>query len=290
MTIATGTDFSQAAATATDVAAALAQRMQDDLVLVHVVGSDAPPSGAGRDDSVQRRLEAEVQRLQPVRVQGVLTGGEPHQQIVAIGVETGARLLVLGSVGQGRTRPWVLGSVADKVAQHSPVPVLVVRDGARLLAWLRQERPLAVLVGVEPTAGSLAALTWAQSLRRVGPCSVTATQVVWPPELQPVAGPGRQIPLDVLDPEVAGRLREELRTWAQRAGLAAETTFDVRPGWGRVDSHLLQVAAEGKADLVVVGTHQRAGIARLWQGSVSRGVLHDSPVSVACVPMLVAGR
>jgi nucleotide-binding universal stress UspA family protein len=39
-----------------------------------------------------------------------------------------------------------------------------------------------------------------------------------------------------------------------------------------------------QAALLVVGTHQRAGIARLWQGSVSRGVLHAAAMSVACVP------
>jgi len=60
--------------------------------------------------------------------------------------------------------------------------------------------------------------------------------------------------------------------------------FVVRPGWGRVDSHLTQLAAEAEVDLLVVGTHKRAGIARLWQGAVSRGVLHGASMSVACIP------
>jgi nucleotide-binding universal stress UspA family protein len=58
----------------------------------------------------------------------------------------------------------------------------------------------------------------------------------------------------------------------------------VSPGWGRVDTHLTLLAAESKVDLLVVGTHQRAGAARLWQGSVSRGVLHEALGNVACVP------
>ena len=33
-----------------------------------------------------------------------------------------------------------------------------------------------------------------------------------------------------------------------------------------------------------MGTHQRAWIPRVWQGSVSRGVVHRSSCNVACVP------
>jgi nucleotide-binding universal stress UspA family protein len=44
------------------------------------------------------------------------------------------------------------------------------------------------------------------------------------------------------------------------------------------------LAAEAKADLLVVGTHQRSRSARLWQGSVSRGVLHHASCNVVCVP------
>jgi nucleotide-binding universal stress UspA family protein len=34
----------------------------------------------------------------------------------------------------------------------------------------------------------------------------------------------------------------------------------------------------------VIGTHQRAGLARLWLGSVSRGVLRNASTNVVCVP------
>jgi nucleotide-binding universal stress UspA family protein len=38
------------------------------------------------------------------------------------------------------------------------------------------------------------------------------------------------------------------------------------------------------ADLVVIGTNQRAGLARVWQGSVSRHLLHTADGDVATVP------
>ncbi|MEO6602267.1 MAG: universal stress protein, partial [Polyangiaceae bacterium] len=62
------------------------------------------------------------------------------------------------------------------------------------------------------------------------------------------------------------------------------TKFVVRGGWGCIDSHLAQLAAEAGTELLVVGTHQRAWAARAWQGSVSRGAIHQASSNVACIP------
>ena len=58
----------------------------------------------------------------------------------------------------------------------------------------------------------------------------------------------------------------------------------LEPNLGRVDSALIQFARERAHDLLVVGSHQRQGFQRLWQTSVSRGVLHHAPMGVAVVP------
>ncbi|HEU4535329.1 MAG TPA: universal stress protein, partial [Polyangiaceae bacterium] len=44
------------------------------------------------------------------------------------------------------------------------------------------------------------------------------------------------------------------------------------------------LAEERQADLLVVGTHHRAGAARIWPGSVSRGAMRLATMGVACVP------
>jgi nucleotide-binding universal stress UspA family protein len=51
-----------------------------------------------------------------------------------------------------------------------------------------------------------------------------------------------------------------------------------------VDAQLIGLATKAQADLIVVGTHQWHGLSRLQHGSVSRGILHHAPMSVACVP------
>lgn len=58
----------------------------------------------------------------------------------------------------------------------------------------------------------------------------------------------------------------------------------VATAWGRPDPQLIEIARTEHTDLLVVGTNQRHGLERFWLGSVSRGVLHHAPMSVACVP------
>jgi nucleotide-binding universal stress UspA family protein len=58
----------------------------------------------------------------------------------------------------------------------------------------------------------------------------------------------------------------------------------VTPGWGRIDSHLAQLAHEKQADLLVVGSHHRNLAERVWHGSVSRNAIHEADCNVLCVP------
>ena len=56
----------------------------------------------------------------------------------------------------------------------------------------------------------------------------------------------------------------------------------MKADWGRPDAQLIEMGADRHADLMVVGTSQRRGLARL--GSVARAVMHYSHKNVGCVP------
>ena len=282
MTIVCGTDFSENADTAARAAGSIAKRLALPLELVHVVdpcGADAEP--------LRARLRAQAEGLQAqfgIDIESLVEPGVADERLVALARSLDARLLVVSSLGGKKQQRWLLGSVAERVAQASPIPVLVVRDGASIEAWARGERSLRVMVGVELGPTSKAALRWARELREVGLCELLVVQIVWPAEEHQRIGIPTPMPLDHLRPELEEVLRRDLEKWAGEQPLPGETCL-VKPGWGRVDHHLALFAAESKVDLLVVGTQQRAGIARLWQGSVSRGVLHAAAMSVACVPL-----
>jgi nucleotide-binding universal stress UspA family protein len=292
MTILSGTDFSENATEAALAAAAIAKRLSLPLKLVHIVdelGAELTGAGdpGGLYDPLRQQIRdqaSEIGRRFGIDVEPIVEPGIAHEKLIEIAGAHHARLIVVSSLGNKKQYRWLLGSVAERVAQISPIPVLIVRESLSIQAWARGERVLRTMVGVEIGATSKAALRWAAELRRIGRCDLLVTHIAWPAGEHLRLGIPSPVPLDLLRPELRDLLMRDLRAWAGDVPGDGETTFTLCPGWGRVDTHLASLAAEAKADLVVVGTHQRAGSARLWQGSVSRGVLHHASCNVACVP------
>jgi nucleotide-binding universal stress UspA family protein len=187
----------------------------------------------------------------------------------------------MGSTWAGR---WLIGNIAERIAETSPVPTLVVRDAAPFAAWARGERPLKVFVGADFTASSDAALRWVAELQQLGPVEVIAGYVDWPPEEAARLGVSGPLGLRGNPPAMQGVLERDLREKVTRLLGSENVRVSVRGNWGRADIPLVEMAIESHADLVVVGTHQWQGLDRLRHGSISRGILHHAPMSVACVP------
>jgi nucleotide-binding universal stress UspA family protein len=183
-----GTDSSENARQAANVAAALATRLSVPLVLVHATGLLIQGSTPEANDAViasfRERLHEEAERLRGLgaTVEETVSAGAPDEVLVQLARQRQARLLVVSSLGLRAPTRWLLGSVAERTAESSPVPMLVVRDAAPFEAWARGERPLNVFVGADFTANSDAALRWISELRQIGPCEVVAAYADWPPE------------------------------------------------------------------------------------------------------------
>jgi nucleotide-binding universal stress UspA family protein len=53
--------------------------------------------------------------------------GHPDEEIVGLGEEIGADLIVTGSRGLGGMRRVLMGSASDSIVRHAHCPVMVVR-------------------------------------------------------------------------------------------------------------------------------------------------------------------
>lgn len=291
MTVVCGTDFSESAARAADAAAAFAAAWKEDLVLVHALEyPGAQDAGSwslleAERGRVKSLLGKEAARLAaslvPVRTEiGI---GASDETLVQAAANCGARLVVVGALGRRGGSLWRLGSTADRVAQTSRFPVLVVRDADAITEWARGRRTLEVLVGIDRTPSSDAALSWIAEIESAGRCHVTCGHVYWPPEVKEKLHVGGGIPIGSGHAEIEKALAIELRARVEvlRGGRPFE--LHLLGGLGRPADHLVRMAEDARADLVVVGANQRTLISRFWHGSVSRGVIDQAPMNVVCV-------
>jgi len=135
-TILVGVDGSPEAKFAAEFAATLAQSTGANLMLAFCVA----PLAAGEAQQLAAYLEAETafgrQVLREVEsrcarpglsIEPVLVEGDPARRLASIALERGVYLLAVGHRGRGALRRALLGSVADRLVQTSPGPVLVVR-------------------------------------------------------------------------------------------------------------------------------------------------------------------
>jgi len=294
MKIICGTDFSVHAAGAANVAAALAARSKASLTLVHALEPSRlefptePPPGylCGKN---QRKLVAEGDRLREsgADVKEKLAVGKPHEILATASKQSNADLIVVSSLGRVSPIQWLAGSVAERTAKTGLVPTLVVRDDESLIAWAKEHRPLNVFVGYDFSASSDAALSWVASLQKIGPCNVTVAYLSWPPSETWRLGIGTDLSKGANPAEIQELLERDLKERCSAMLGKMKAKLRVVSSWGSQDAHLIDLARETGADLIVVGTNQRRGLKRFWLGSVSRGILCHAPMNVACVPKAV---
>jgi len=290
MTIVCGTDFSENAAQAARAAASIARCLNEPLELVHVIADTAAaglPALGMFYAPLQELLAAQAERLTrefSITIHPIVLEGPADERLVDFARNAKARLIVVSSLGARKQEHWRLGSVAERVLQSSDIPVLVVREAASIEQWAESKRPLRILLGVDLGQNARAALRWVEALRQIRPCDVRVVQVAWPIGEHSRFGVKGPVELEGLRPELHALLDRDLRAWTGPVAGEGQVSFSISACWGRFDEQLAQLAQEEKADLLVVGTHQRAWIPRVWQGSISRGVVHRASCNVACVP------
>lgn len=271
------TDFSQTATAAADVAAALSKKLHLPLRLFHaaqdyIVMGDLPVV-VPDDHPVREQLKAEAERLRAsgITVLEELRHGSASFEIIDAAAEQPTQMIVIGSVGKGRAERWLIGSVAERVAEAASVPTLVVRQADLLLDWLQGESTLRALCGVDFTASADAAIAALKPWIAQGRVDVAAAYMR--PVEEPIPAGERQ---DTYQRDVWERLHAILGDIPMKV--------HVRKVAGQPAARFLQTADDEESGLLIVGTHQRHGWQRLKAPSFSRSVLAHSVTNVLCAP------
>jgi nucleotide-binding universal stress UspA family protein len=289
MPIVCATNFSDTAHRACDAAALLARKADEPLLLVHVLLTDSVNAfGKPLLEAAEAALADEARRLEKLgaKVQRTLLTGEPASALQEFAAKQGATLIVTAASSQ-QNAFLGMGGTVDRLAQALEIPLLIARQVEALEAWARGERPLKVMVGVNRSLPFEAARDWVKGLRKLGPVEVVGGRVFWAQE--------EAVRLGLEHPLGFGEVTEELRHALEKeAAVLVEPLADggkpvrvrLEVGMGRIADHLVALAEEEKVDLLVVGTHHRRALGKLW--SVSQHAARLAKMSVVSVPTKAA--
>ncbi|KYF92926.1 hypothetical protein BE17_12355 [Sorangium cellulosum] len=293
MSIVCDTDFSPAAQQAGRAAASLAQRLGEELHLVHVVDELGSEFLIGHEDDPLLDPEREMLGRQTdalrqlgARVEARLVAGLRHVWLAEIASACRARLMVI-SRRPGNRIERLFGDSVEKILRSSPVPVLVAEDSDRLVDWLQGERCLRVLVGLDPSDASRSALGWLTELDGAGP--LEALVATFHRELGLVSFWTRFVS--------AAATRGTTHPYRDRPAAGARSPGEPRALDGATShvevitrhpaAELLRLARREKVDLLILARDPSQG--RLWPAPVWRTILRPSlPCSAVCVPATYA--
>jgi nucleotide-binding universal stress UspA family protein len=296
MRVLIATDLSSHAEDALALVAGLAMPAGSAVRIVHVVeplpaiNAFAPTAMITLSAEGEREIMTELDRKaamfreRAVVVQTALVIGRPADMIVDEAQRFHADLVALGSRGRRRVAATLLGSVSAEVVDRAPCPVLVARGRALTRLILAEDGSDIAAAGADLVAN-------VPALRALPVQVVSVVDAPFPfTAANGDAGPSMHAAIqayyDSLPSlrEAASRIANDRSAKLIAAGVKA--TAEMREG--DAADELIAAAAASRADGIVIGSHGRTGVSRLFLGSVARTVLFNAPCSVLIVRAPVA--
>jgi nucleotide-binding universal stress UspA family protein len=274
------TDGSEDAVRATEAASDLASMSGARLHVVHVwhdvrgFAHDFVKGELRRGG--QEVLDGQVEKISAAGgdvAEAYLCEGRTSNQVIALGNEIGAGLLVVGSRGLGTVRRILMGSQSEEIVHHAQIPVLVL--GGAQNSW----PPGWIVVGEDFSddarkAGELAAA--------IGNLYEAGGLIVYSHPDLPEVPPGEVRPAVRNLVDMHERDEKMLDDRARGLEKFLGSKPEVRLSSDYPAKVLLDASQEAQPSLVAVGSRGRAGISRTRLGSVSTKV-----VTAAHGPVLV---
>jgi universal stress protein E len=208
--------------------------------------------------------------LSGLRVETDAHIGKPFLELIRTCRTWNANLLVVGVSARGEGR--FLGSTGERVLRKSPIPVLIAK---RELSG----GPITVLIPVDFSPYSQQAAQEGIALVRGFGGRVIFLHVLDIASLYPAAYGTAPIVIPPLTPE---DLEPDWQDFLQ--GLPLEgITWEKQTREGRPAPNIADAARECGADLVVMGTHGRTGLAHVFLGSVTEATLRLTDRSILTI-------
>ncbi len=270
-------DFSRCSSAALQFGLELVKTYSATAWIVCVVPNDAyllagPEVYVNARDVMLRDLEelrAELKRSHPGLSDQTchlyLLEGEVAGSILEFAHKKEVDLIVLGTHGRRGFGKALLGSVAERVFRHSPVPVLTLGPA---VCHRETGKLHSILAAADFTPASQQAVRYAAALARAHQARLTLLHVLAPAQL-------RHLP-----DQAAVEHGIELRVAELLGREGGGPNCSIRIATGQVTRSILQVANEEAADLLVMGVRPSTGALDRLVIPHAYEVVRDSPCPV----------
>jgi nucleotide-binding universal stress UspA family protein len=205
---------------------------------------------------------------------GIVVYAEAHPEVTMVVMSTHGRS------GIGR---WVLGSVAERVVRHAPVPLLLVRAPRNGHAYHANGPYRTLLVPHDGSRSADQALIEVRRLAAYSQVRVVLVTAIPPSDDKAYFADAVQ-PDHFLASRQAGinSITDHIRRIA--GTLRAEgIRVDTRIEMGKPAEVILRGAHEENADAIVMATHGMGGVRPFWLGSVALKVVQTAGLPVLLV-------
>ena len=278
-------DFFSASDRAVDYATGLAANYDSAMHLLHVVAPivptayEYPVALADMVKSVEDAAWPEMNKLVAkvktagVAVEGEVRTGDVHDEIKRTIAAARPDLVVMGTHGRRTVERWFMGSTAERLLRHCPVPLVTMTAAGEQPAATRFRR---ILVTTDFSAGTPDALAYAFSVAQENESRITLLHVI------------HDIPADVSgkyrDPLITGVRKEledlvpaEARNWCE-----VEARVESGPPYRLI----LRILEEEEVDLLVMNIHGKGMLDRALLGSTAERVVRAARCPVMLIPPL----
>jgi len=185
-------------------------------------------------------------------------------------------LIVVGTHGRSELGKMILGSVAEKVFRHSPVPVLTIGPHIRRPKEISRTHHILAPCDLAPT--SHPAVQFACSLAREHHSRLTVLHVI------EHVTEGMKLDPEHVKLGIREKLAEIVRTSADGVDV------DYRIEFGRISSTILDVATEIEADFIVLGVRRSSGILDRFMWPIAYELVREAACPVLTIRGSVSTR
>ena len=313
-------DGSALAERALPIAARLARSSGGSITLLRVVPSPLAFTSQPTESSVPMQGDVDSDHAGAVayltritassELAGVATNTEvfrstPAEMILSVARSKQMDIIIMCSHGYTGMTRWALGSVAEKVASHAPVPVLVLRKGGLVPASPHPDapRPLRVLValdgstraelGIEPAAYLSAALAapfqGALHLMQVvkpANADIGESNIDEDGESQAVLDRVRRYLSSLVGHLVEGRMVSAVTDLKLPVSWSVAVDPDIASALIRVAENgddAQEAGVSGGCDIITMTTHGYGGVQRWAMGSITARVLRATRLPLLIV-------